>query len=849
MKKASFALAIHFLIFISVTHGQVQVNINGTEVQHTVSPMIQGFGLVYSQENDAMYADGQMAELFEDVGASFLRWPGGTITTRYHWDDLTGNGWSDTWNPNYNRANDKDPSTYMDLDEYMALCNQTGVEPMLGINLSSGMEWNREADGIQEAINLVNHCLDHDFSVKYFFLDNETYHPGNGYNADADNDGEEWTAESYAEQLNLYAAAIRQLIPDAKFIANWSHNIRGNNNLVTLITEAGDSFDYLDVHWYWKWGNASWSLLKSQLPLEIRPQYTVSDEVDYFNNLVAQHGKPHLKLASLEWNIGPGPWETDPAHTRFRTSLMQADIMMQLIKSGIEVASFWSTQWANTPAESDRFLVDSGNDYAPNPVANVFEMSKHAIGADVVSSSCSNDEIQTVTTIKGDKAYVYLLNKGEVNRTVEFNIDGYDINDVYQAIRFKDPGTVMDIGLWQVDHKYRAAIRANTFTMIVFDVRRQNFLFNGDFEQGLVNWNTWQQGSLTTENVHYGANAAKLMGNASISQWVKVTPSTTYTLSAFAMVSDPSNERVVFGARDETGSLLGKVDITDSEYTAQRVMFTTGPEIDSVKVFFWRPPAGVHASYLDEVVLTTTAYALNADGEKGLYAWSHYGGATAEFENPLSGLGSLAIDGKGGMSQWIKVKPGTDYKVTFTAMVEDASKPAKFHVKNSAGSKYFSYDILDLQANEHTIFFTTDPEDEDAQVGFWRPNGAIGKTFLDDLILTEESGGTSNMQVLNNATQELADDRLRAASVKAETEGIKVWPNPTSLELYLQLEDALDIVNISLRSPIGKHVLSRSGFAATNFYALPVGNLPAGIYLLIVEQADGTVFNKKIIIR
>ena len=154
MKK----IALLFLLFIAgltPIYSQVQINVDGGNVSHTIHPMIQGQGLVYSEEVDSIYDDGTMAQLYQDVGAGFLRWPGGTVATMYHWDDLTGVGWVDKWNPTYNTASNADPSEYMDLDEYITLTNATGSEPMLGINMSSGIEWDREAEALQEAKDMI----------------------------------------------------------------------------------------------------------------------------------------------------------------------------------------------------------------------------------------------------------------------------------------------------------------------------------------------------------------------------------------------------------------------------------------------------------------------------------------------------------------------------------------------------------------------------------------------------------------------------------------------------------------------------------------------------------------------
>lgn len=353
MTKQINLMVASMLMYSSIVNGATQIDINATSISHTVSPLIQGQGLVYSEEADVIYADGTMAQLFQDVGAGFLRWPGGTVATMYHWNDLTGVGWIDKWDPNYNSSNDSDPSAYMDLDEYIALSQAADTEPMLGINMSSGIEWDREAEALQEAKDMISYCIAQGFDVKYFYLDNETYHHGNGYNKDKDNDGEAWTPQLYAEQINIYAAAIKSLVPDAVLIANWTDKVRTNTaDYTTIINVAGDNIDYIDVHWYWKWGVSTWDAWKAKTPMENETEWydggTFIEEMQFFDSLTTSLGKPHIKLAALEWNIAPGDHNTNPEHTPFKTALMASEMQMQFIQGGLDLGAMWTTQWQNS---------------------------------------------------------------------------------------------------------------------------------------------------------------------------------------------------------------------------------------------------------------------------------------------------------------------------------------------------------------------------------------------------------------------------------------------------------------------------------------------------------------------
>lgn len=448
--------------------------------------MIQGFGLVYVMEADSIYSDGSMAQLYQDVGASFLRWPGGTVVTHYHWNDLTGNGWNDNWNPDYDTATNKAPYSYMDLDEYMDLCKDSGVEPMLGINMSSGMEWNRRSDGVQEAIDMIKYCQAKEFDVKYFFMDNESYHSGNLYNKDRDNDGERWSVTSYANELNIYADAIKQLIPDAVIIANWENRVRRTGPLTTLINIAGDNIDYIDVHWYWRYNEASWSLWKSETPMQFDNQWydggTFVEEIAFFNNLTSSLNKPHIKLASLEWNIAPGSFNVDPSQTEFRQALMQSEMQMQFIQGDLRLAAMWSTQWPQSSSHTHLHLVNSDDDYLPSPSAKIFELYKEAMGNDVIQSSSSDAKVMvTAVKKKDDNILVYLLNKNDESLNFTFDIDDENMFQLLRVKCFQSPGVIVDADadLWQsLDNKWNISLRSNALTLLEFSEKTLSAINN-----------------------------------------------------------------------------------------------------------------------------------------------------------------------------------------------------------------------------------------------------------------------------------------------------------------------------------------------------------------------------------
>jgi hypothetical protein len=458
----------------------VTVSVSADAEQGVVSDMLVGTGLVYAWENDALYADGSIADMIRDVGLEALRWPGGAVVTYYHWNDLNGNGWSDSWNPAYSRSSDQPPENYMRLDEYLNLIDRSGAEIMLGVNMSSGKEWNREAEGIEEAKALAQYCSDRGYDVRYVYFDNESYHDGNNYNRDVDGDGESWTPESYAESLNLYAAAVREVFPDAKRIANWKNSVTTGTfqtQISNMLAIAGANIDYLDVHWYWQWDTASWDVWKSQRPMlqtsgSTTAGYSYRDAVVYANDLFSRLGFPNVRLAVMEWNIAPGPWEEDPEHTNFKTALMQAEMELQFMQAGLDIGMLWTLQSPSVDSTSERHVMAA--DGSANATALwQWLFAKSGDMARVDSSSTASGVYSAAARGSDGRLLVYLLNKTDADVTVEFSLSGYSASEVSEAWRFRDDGTgrgiLQKIGLWQTAGQWRTALSSNSVNFIGFN--------------------------------------------------------------------------------------------------------------------------------------------------------------------------------------------------------------------------------------------------------------------------------------------------------------------------------------------------------------------------------------------
>lgn len=405
-----------------------EIIINAAQETGSVSPLLMGFNIVYPRSPDEIWANskGKVPKLLQQLNTGLLRYPGGTVVTFYHWEHPTGQGHKDSWDPSFDPSQNKPPSAIMDLDEYLNICRTMHTEPLVGINMGSGMKYNRVQDGIREAVRLMKHCIQKGFEVKYFYLDNEPYQPDANYT---------YTAAEYADMINQYATAMKKVDNQIKVIANTKPIYRPLSkakNLArtkTLISKAGKHINFIDVHNYWAWGHATFALWKSQENMEVGATgMTYREQRSFYRNLAASLGYPEIDMVSLEWNIGPPKNNTPP--TQAEAALMVAEQFMQLVQSGMKMATLWPIYWPGNVNWSSRALLNAHDHYEPHKVYGMFNLYKNILGQEKVESSSSDTtiEVLSVKSINKDTLWVYLINKkaGVPVSNIDIHIDGFN---------------------------------------------------------------------------------------------------------------------------------------------------------------------------------------------------------------------------------------------------------------------------------------------------------------------------------------------------------------------------------------------------------------------------------------
>jgi alpha-N-arabinofuranosidase len=465
---------------------EVRVTVEASRVLGQISKYLTGFNIVYSETTDDLRAAGEITAYLRSMDAGILRFPGGEVTDYYHYSSPNYRRHKDIWQTDLNSTKDYTTaadldSNVMDVNEFLVLCRQIGAEPILGINIESGLLFGRVNDSINEAVDIVKYCnVTNNHNVKYWYLSNESYGVDSAHYS--------MTVKEYAEQIKAFSKAMRAVDPNIKLIVNWDNKLSEPNYWAQweyLLEQAGAYFDIADVHWYWDNGRTSWDNWLAENPLKSRlwckdcngPAHryvgpTYVEEIRRFHKKAAAMGRD-IKLASLEWNIGRN-LEAQPSP--FQCALMQSEMLGQFIEGGLHMATMWPLSWHG--GQQNRFFLDNQT-YKPRPTYEVFRMYKNVLGQQLVPSQTSRANVRPVSVLSrdGKTLWVYLLHKSGEDQTItaKVDVDGF-VPVRAQAITFTAPKLSAEQGyikkltieLDQKSREWQTLLPAHSLTMLTF---------------------------------------------------------------------------------------------------------------------------------------------------------------------------------------------------------------------------------------------------------------------------------------------------------------------------------------------------------------------------------------------
>jgi len=236
-----------------------------------------------------------------DLKPPIIRWPGGCFASAYRWKDGIG--------PQHKRHvyprpiwDDLDVNSF-GTDEFVAMCRKVGAEPLIVVNIGT-RPWNGEVERdafIWEVCDWIEYCNGpadskwgkvraanghpQPYNVKYWEIDNETWHMG---------------ADAYAEAVRIFAPAMKKTDPSIKLAAcgsgGYGRSARDWNRVT--IARCADLIDFLSIHHYENPNNYG------QGPRSYERFFRET------GSLIAESKNPDLKIYVSEWNAQSTDWRT-----------------------------------------------------------------------------------------------------------------------------------------------------------------------------------------------------------------------------------------------------------------------------------------------------------------------------------------------------------------------------------------------------------------------------------------------------------------------------------------------------------------------------------------------------------
>ena len=463
MKKTiiyRISIIIWILTVPSVFPADAVIKLSAKNREHQISRHLFGANLEYHLYSDAMCESADFQRLLKRMNISFLRYPGGEVTSHYHWKQPSGHGFdpvSDQWSPEF-KGTLVPAEKWLDFDEYIKLCRATGCEPLVGVNLESGHAYNRTEEGIAEAAEWVRYAKEKGYNIKYWFLDNESYGPWGTYDYKSFPDRPKpMTAKEYGNLCRLYGEEMRKVDPSIKLIANWAFEekeAKYSGIWKDLIDEAGKYFDYIDFHFYWKWNSANWETWLKTVHMEHYNTGSLSyaDFIRQVKKYIADK-RLNVKVCSFEWNLfNNQDISTYPG--KYKMSLITAQQLMEFIQGGLDASCFWPLDWAENHEKAAIRCLINRDTMRLNPQGEMFSFFNDVSDGWYIPVSSSDENVIAVASIhdlqpwietkglrKRPKIQIYLLRKSaepaDITLTVE-KLDAFSARaDSFHALNNK----------------------------------------------------------------------------------------------------------------------------------------------------------------------------------------------------------------------------------------------------------------------------------------------------------------------------------------------------------------------------------------------------------------------------
>ena len=386
----------------------------------------------------------EVVECVRQLKPNIIRFPGGCYADTYHWKNAIGQ--RDLRTPQGNFVWSNMPIDYMEtgtrlsnhnrptepndvgIDEFMQLCELTGTQALICVNLGTGTpedaaHWIEYCNGAKDTFwgaKRAENGHPEPYHIMYWQVGNEMYIPSNvGYSG----------LDGYIAGYKRFYTAMKAADPSIKLVIDGGDKTEWNRE---ILKQCGDICDYIDVHFY-----PGWTVKHDENPIEDVFE-SILNQTNYVETQLSQLRKDiddagltgKVKIAVCEYNSS-GSWGSIRALIAPQGSALFVAGLLNLFQKNadlIEICNYsnltnaWWASCIRTQREkchtTAAFHVLS---MFSNLSGNVLLESSTSGDADVLDAAASYDEQNLIAVLS-------VVNKSQSTISIDIMLEGFTIN-------------------------------------------------------------------------------------------------------------------------------------------------------------------------------------------------------------------------------------------------------------------------------------------------------------------------------------------------------------------------------------------------------------------------------------
>lgn len=419
----------------------INVNVYPDNVSHSVLPTLMGNNVAV-WTGDSYLLDSTLKSRLSAVNTSILRFPGGSTSDTYHWNEnyppyAVSQEWdvmSDPW--------------AVDTAEFCQLAQDIGTIPLIAVNYGYHQYFSTKNNGdVQKAAKLaaswVEYCnapndgsnpnggvdwaaeraadgYSEPFDIKYWEIGNETYGSWEvGY---------EPRGEDYGRNFNEIYEAMKDVDP-AIYVgmpAGWGSNLKWTKDALS-VPGVGERVDFLDPHNYFHWmgQDNQYDISRTKL-LDLDGQIRdIKEDLDEAVAQATSRSVGDIKYYLGEYNL------TNPSNyhnVQLVNGLFISEVLGELISNNFHAASLWDVANGWDDGTHGFLSQDTPDvpDYIPLPSYYPFYFYTRNFGNKFVRSSCLRPDVQVYASkFSSGELGLVIVNESESNKTANINFHGF----------------------------------------------------------------------------------------------------------------------------------------------------------------------------------------------------------------------------------------------------------------------------------------------------------------------------------------------------------------------------------------------------------------------------------------